>query len=74
MRMKVVTTITSELVFLDDGGFDSSHSVDIDDQDGLSEVSREVLGALITGGLKSTERAVRAELPTLKALVEEEGD
>lgn len=60
MRAKVVTTITTELN-LDD--MQPSHSVDIDDCDGLSDVSREIVGALVLGALQSAERGVREQFP-----------
>ncbi|HSV38714.1 MAG TPA: hypothetical protein VLI04_08140 [Nocardioidaceae bacterium] len=60
MRAKVVTTITSEL---DLDSMEQSHSVDIDDCDGLSEVSRDVLGALVIGALQATERTARSTFP-----------
>jgi CO/xanthine dehydrogenase FAD-binding subunit len=60
MKAQVVTTITS---LVDIETFETSHSVDINDQDGLSEVSREVMGALLIGALRSTETAVRRQFP-----------
>lgn len=58
MKMIVVTTITSTL---DVETMEPTHSVDIEDQDGLSDVSREVLGALILGALHATERGIREQ-------------
>lgn len=60
MKAIVVTTITSTI---DLETFDTSHSVDIADEDGLSEVSPDALGALLIGALSSTTRAVRKEFP-----------
>lgn len=60
MKAIVVTTITSTM---DLTTFESTHAVDIADEDGLSEVSTEVLGALIIGALGSTDRAIREKFP-----------
>lgn len=60
MRAKVVTTITTEL---DLDSLTSEHSVDINDCDGLSEISRDVLGAVLIGGLHATRAAVREQFP-----------
>lgn len=60
MKAQVVTTITT---LVDFDTLETSHSVDISDDDGLSEVSGEMLGALLIGALHSTEKAVRAQFP-----------
>lgn len=58
MKMKVVTTITS---ILDVNTMETDTQVDISDEDGVSEVSKQVLGSLLIGSLRSTERAVREQ-------------
>ena len=56
--MKVVTTITT---LLDVDSMQQEVSVDIDDQDGLSEVSSQVLGAVLIGSCRSVERGLREQ-------------
>lgn len=63
--MIVVTTITSTV---DVDTMVPDHSVDINDVDGLSEVSRDVLGAVVLGGIHATDRAVRKEFPRVNRL------
>lgn len=60
MRMKVVTTITS---LVDINTMTPSHEVHIEDEDGLSEVSGDVLGAIVVGALRAAERAVVQAYP-----------
>lgn len=72
MRMKVVTTVTSELVLLENGEFDTEHSVSIDDHDGLSVISRDLLVALLKGAMKSALAGIENHVPTIKATVEDE--
>ena len=63
MRVKVITTITSE-VNLD--SFETEHSVQIDDVDGISSISSDILYGLILGGLNSTRGAILSEQPHLR--------
>lgn len=64
MRMKVVTIITSELILNEeDGGFSTKHSVDIDDQDGISQFSTDILGAVLLGAMRSTEAGIKESFP-----------
>ena len=58
MRMKVVTTVTT---LLDVDSMEQEVSVEIDDQDGLSEVSGQVLGATLIGSMRSVERGLREQ-------------
>lgn len=58
--MIVVTTITSTL---DPDTMVTSHSVDIEDQDGISDVHPDVLGAVLIGAMRSTERALAEQFP-----------
>jgi ubiquinone biosynthesis protein UbiJ len=60
MKMVVVTTITSTL---DINDMSTSHTVDINDEDGLSEVSGDVLGTVVVSGLRATMTAVREKYP-----------
>lgn len=60
MKARIVTTITT---LMDLDTLTPEHSVDISDEDGLSEVSRDVLGALLIGALRATEKAVREQFP-----------
>lgn len=62
MKMKIVTTITS-LVDIDT--MQPEHSVDINDEDGLSEVSAEVAYAVVIGGLRATENGIIKKFPRL---------
>jgi len=56
MKMKVVTTITT---LLDVDTMEQEVSVSISDEDGLSEVSGQVLGATLIGSMRSVERGLR---------------
>lgn len=58
MKMQVVTTITT---LLDIDTMQQEVSVDIDDQDGLSEVSGQVLGSVLIGSCRSVERGLRKQ-------------
>lgn len=58
--MIVVTTITS---VLDIDSMSTEHSVEVDDKDGLSSVSGDMLGAVLMGALGSTTRAVEKAYP-----------
>lgn len=60
MQAVIVTTITTHL---DLDSMESRHVMEIDDQDGLSEVSSDVLGALLLGALGASRRAVREQFP-----------
>lgn len=64
MRMKVITTITSE-VNVDT--FETEHSVDVNDTDGLSQVSSDVLYGLVLGGLTATRNTIFNRNPHLRA-------
>lgn len=56
--MKVVTTVTT---LLDIDTMQQEVSVDISDEDGLSEVSKQVLGATLIGSMRSVERGLRTQ-------------
>lgn len=58
MKMKVVTTVTT---LLDIDTMQQEVSVDISDEDGLSEVSKQVLGATLIGSMRSVERGLREQ-------------
>ena len=64
MKVIVVTTITS---IIDLDTMDSEHRMEINDRDGLSEVSSEVLGAVLMGGLNSCKQAVAERWPRVGA-------
>lgn len=56
--MKVVTTVTT---LLDVETMQQEVSVSIDDQDGLADVSTQVLGAVLIGSMRSVERSLREQ-------------
>ncbi len=63
MSMLKATIITIVTTVVDLETMQSEHSVKIDDVDGLSEVSREIVGAVLIGAMKSTERGLREQFP-----------
>jgi hypothetical protein len=65
MKMKVVATITS---YFDVDSNTTEHSIEIEDEDGLSEVSYDILGAVVLGGLRASQKAVVKKFPRLAAL------
>jgi hypothetical protein len=75
MRAKVITTITTEL---DLDTMEPTHAVDVEDCDGLSEMSVDVLGALVIGALGAADRAAREQFPragrAAARLDDEDGD
>lgn len=60
MKAIVITTITSTM---DIETLETKHSVAIEDQDGLAEVSSDILGALLIGAMSATTRAVEKQFP-----------
>lgn len=58
--MRVVTTITT---IWDVDDMTSEHSVEVTDEDGVSEVSRDVLGTLLISALRSTHQAIIEQFP-----------
>ena len=60
MRAKIVTTITTEL---DLDTLEPTHAVHVDDVDGLSEISSDIVGGLLLGALGATGNAVREKYP-----------
>lgn len=71
MKMIVVTTITS---MLDVETMHAEHSVEVDDQDGMSAVSSDVLGAVLIGALRSTTRGIEKNFPRAARIGETESD
>jgi len=60
MKMIVVTTIKSTL---DVDTMKTEHEVDINDQDGISQVSSDVLGAVLIGAMRSATRGIEDKFP-----------
>lgn len=58
MKAKIVTTVTT---YLDIDTLQQEVEVDISDEDGLSEVSSQVLGAALIGSMRSVERGLRKQ-------------
>ncbi len=60
LKATIITTITTTV---DLETMKSSHAVDVNDADGLSEISREVVGAVLIGAMQATERTLRQQFP-----------
>lgn len=58
--MRVVTTITT---LWDVDEMKTEHSVEISDEDGVSEVSSDVLGTLLISALRSSRQAILDKFP-----------
>lgn len=56
--MKIVTTVTT---YFDVDTQEQEVSVNISDEDGLSEASSQILGAVLIGSMRSVERGLRSE-------------
>lgn len=62
MKMVVVTTITTTVDVVDKMRV-TKHEMDIDDQDGISDVSRDVLGAILLGAFDAGAKSIREQFP-----------
>lgn len=65
MKAIVTTTITSTF---DVGTMEASHSVEIEDLDGLSEISLDVLGSVVMGALNSAKKGMAEKFPRVGAI------
>lgn len=65
MKMIVRSIITSTFD-VDSGG--TGHTIEIEDEDGLADVHRDMLGAVVLGGLRASEKAVLRTFPGVAAL------
>jgi hypothetical protein len=65
MKVTIVTTITTTL---DLNTMAKKHTIDIDDQDNVSEISRDVFGALVLSGLTSAVDTAAIEFPRAAAV------
>lgn len=67
MHATVTTLITTSL---DLDSMEPSHHVEIEDVDGLSEVSPDLIGSLIWGALTAARNSIEENYPSVKARID----
>lgn len=67
MKATIITTMTSTI---DLDTMETHHNIDINDVDGLTDVSPDVVGAILVSGFRAGERELRKQYPLVDGAAE----